>query len=260
MNGHRTTTSRGAVMSEFVLVLPLMVLVLALLFYFGHLLVQAQHTSVMTRYETWRQVQDAPGPRADEALNHPQLNQAFHRDEADRLHHARGDDYFPQQPYDEMIEAADELTDDAGELTDAMIHRTNGEHRFSRGRRNAFTVQFDAQADRWDRLSRGRFGNPSDAPFLRTHVRIGTNWLYTNDWRAGGPNWPDVGGGSPHHFRAARDVFFDDFDAALDAVDLSTDPEYGDEPSGPDVPGDTLAGFVRGMYLNSPDYRGPRVD
>lgn len=255
-NRHR---SLGAVMSEFVMVLPFLVVVLLLTIYFGDLVTKAQRTEVMTRYEAWREVQNAPGPSSNVGTAHTQLNQTFQRDKADEIGNPVSDNYFPEDAYDELIYNASDAGDLAGDYANALIYRPGQNHRFSRGRREMFTAQFDDLVNRWQR-SGSSGDNPNDAPMRRTHVRIGTSWSFSNDWRAGAPDYPDVGGGDPHHLRALRDTFFMNFDADLDAIDRSTSPEYNDDPNGPDNPGDTLAGTIREIYLSRIGYRGPTVN
>ena len=265
MNKQRIKTpikrhSLGAVMTEFVLVLPFLVVVLMLVIYFGDLVVKAQRTEVMTRYEAWRHVQNAPGPSSSPPHGHTLLNQTFQNEKADEIHNPVSDGFFPEDAYEELISSTAEYDAPAGDYADALIYRPGQNHRFSRGRREVFTTQYNDLVDRWERASKTDTENPSQSPIRRAHVRIGTSWSFSNDWRAGAPDYPDVGGGDPHHLRALRDVFFTHFDADLDAIDLSEHPEYSDDPGGPDNPGDSLAGTIRDVYLSRIGYRGPTVN
>ena len=248
---------RGSVLSEAVLIIPLIAMLLAMLFYFGHLVVRAQDTSVMTRYETWRQVARGPAPGANHVLGHPQLNDAFHRDKATSISHG-ADNFFPEEPYEEMLDVAGETSPDAQTFTEAYLYRPNEEHRNSRGRQDIFGVKHDSGYVDWQRLSSVAdrdIDNPEQRPITRRHVRIGTDWTYTNNWRASADEWGG-GGASYNHLRATRDAFYLEFDRFLDAVDGSRDPEYGDGES--EVPGNSLAGEVRQLYLRAPGYRGPK--
>jgi hypothetical protein len=93
-------------------------------------------------------------------------------------------------------------------------------------------------------------------------VRLTYDWAYTEDWRAAANGWPSlVRSIRPHHRRAVRDVFLDDFDRAFDAIDGDELLEYPAESGGAELPGrDNLAGVIRGLYLANPPYRGPRVE
>jgi hypothetical protein len=83
--------ARGSAMTETVLVLPLILVVLALLFFFGQAMTRWQRSSVTDRYEAWRQAQYAPGPgvsfNKDSRNFGPAdlLNEAFFAGNADRL-------------------------------------------------------------------------------------------------------------------------------------------------------------------------------
>ncbi|MCC6682591.1 MAG: hypothetical protein IT445_16955 [Phycisphaeraceae bacterium] len=59
----------GSAMTETVLSLPLILLILALLIFFGQNMQRLQRVAVVDRYEAWRQIVDAPGPKTDNALN-----------------------------------------------------------------------------------------------------------------------------------------------------------------------------------------------
>ncbi|MBI1367522.1 MAG: hypothetical protein GC162_02595 [Planctomycetes bacterium] len=252
-------------MSEFVLIIPLIVVILALLFYFGHLEVRAMHTSEMARYDVWRSVAGAPGPHQDDDNGNTLLNQAFMGNRASTINDD-GDDYdnyFPDDPYQEMIADARAVSSGAGDVMDAFLYRPGGNHRNARGRRETFHVLHQDTNDMWKRITsiaHRPIDNPEMTPLTRRQTRIGNDWSYTNDWRAAADRWEDTWGGNPNHLRAVRDVYFADFDAMLDGIDGSHDPEYSDQGGGPEVPaGDRLAGQMRGLYLFRPGYAGPTV-
>jgi len=78
-------------MTETVLVLPLVLIVLALLFFFGSAMTRWQRSSVTDRYEAWRQAQYAPGPGLGfgkgpvEFEDSELLNEAFFAGNAERV-------------------------------------------------------------------------------------------------------------------------------------------------------------------------------
>ena len=253
----------GAVMSEFVLILPMIIVILALLFYFGHLVIRAEHTITMARYETWRRAAGAPGPYADDATGSTLLNQTFLANRATTLdiNDPTTDHYFPNDPYELMIDSAQGVSPSAGDIADAFLYWPNGNHRNSRGRRVTLSVTHEDTVEMWNRITsiaRRDIANPEQTPLRRRHTRIGTDWSYTNDWRASADRWADTSGGNRHHLQAVRDVFFADFDTDLDAID----GDGTDEPNGSpyEYPNhDALAGQVRELYLANPGYEGPTV-
>lgn len=251
-------------MTEMVLVIPLLAIVIALLFYFGRLVVRVHHASLMARYETWRHADAAPGPSSNDDLQHIELNGAFFNGNASEVVHAVDDDDFPEQPYRDMISAAGEASPEAGALADAVVYRQGGDFRNSHGHREGFGIFHEDTLAVWERLNRvtgdraaGGETNPEQTALSRRFFRIGTDWQYNRDWRASADIWARSGPNDPHPLRARRDAFFMSFDEDLDSVDGSTSPEYGGGRS--QVPGDSLAGMVRDMYLMPPAYRGPRV-
>lgn len=270
----RQTSRRGAAMSEFVLVLPLLVVIFALLLYFGRLMVRVERASQMARYETWRNVQQAPGPYVadpgqgvnDTGSNQPLMNQTFFGGKATWVRRGLNGTGFPNDPYDQMIQAAGKVGPDAQVATQALMYRPDGDLRYSSGRTEGFSVFYQNTLDAWNRINAiSRVENPvnpetEDTPLKRRHQRIGTDWSFTNSWKANDPLWPsNLGGGDANHPRGVRDAFFTDFDTQLDALDGPGNPEYGNG-GGPEQPtGDTLAGLVRNMYLATPGYRGPTV-
>ena len=253
---HHPHRHRGTVMTETVLVLPMLMLILSLIFYFGRVVVRTQHASVMARYETWRDVADAPGPQpTTDAENHPQLNSAFFADQAQSLQRHINDRAFPTDTLDEVIGLAQSHSADAQLAAESILYRPPSDTpRLPHGHREGFTTQYDTNIPLWRRI---------DGPFQRRHVLMNNDWRYVIDWRACADGWPSSATGAgmrPHHARGVRDAFFADLDTALDAVDGDTDPEYGDYDDGPQqFDGQILAGFIRSLYLHEPAYRGPIV-
>ena len=243
--------TRGAVMSEMVFVLPLLLVITSLVIWFGLLAVRVQHTQVMARYETWRSVAEAPGPTVDELNGNPQMNSAFFASKAAELSHTLDDNQFPTDSYDQLVTDAGRLSGDAGNLAEALMYAPpDGTNiRMSHARREGFKVTYTTDIPLW----RGFEG-----PIRRHTARIGTEWSYTNAWAASSDLWAAGGSHTSDHARALRDIFLKDFDDQLDAIDGDTNPEYpGDSTQVPS--GQALAGFVRSLYLQEPAYRGPIV-
>ncbi len=243
---------RGTAMPELVLVLPLLMLILSLVFYVGRVVVRTQHAQVMARYETWRDVSNAPGPSSQGDAEHHQLNSAFFAGQADYVHWQVNDRAYVRQALDETIARAQTHSAEAERLADAILYRPPSETpRRRHGHREGFKAQYSTGVPLWQRL---------DGPFHRRHVLMDGDWRWVFDWRASADAWSGSGGPTPHHPRGVRDAFFADFDGELDALDGDTTAEYGDWADSPQrYDADILAGFIRSLYLREPNYRGPIV-
>ena len=251
-------------MTETLLIVPLIVLILALTMYVGYVVVRKERGSMLARYETWRDVAQAPGPGSSVDTGNLELNKAFYNNKADTLTQRTDDDFFPEDPYDQLRQAAATQSGDTVSFTDAYIYRPGGDYRLSRGRRESFGMLWQNTSDMWDRISKiapTTTGNPESDPLIRGFVRIGNEWRYTNDWHASADTWADTAGGAPgaHHLRALRDAFLSSFDSNLDSLDGSSSAEYDDHPMPQNPNTTTLAGTVRSLYLTAPGYRGPTV-
>jgi hypothetical protein len=245
----KTTWRPGAAMSEMVLVMPLLLVILSLVFFFGRLMVRAQHVQVTSRYETWRHVISAPGPGNGEGST-AQLNEAFFAGNASTFTQTQNNNNFPDDTYVDIVDAATAVSEDAGLLANALLFLPDSEDpRQSHGRREGFRVGYTTQVPLWQEM---------DGPIRRQHARIGHEWHFSHSWTAGPDEWQGSAV-SPHHLRANRDVFLTDFDAYLDGIDGETDPEYGQDAGTQRSTSEALAGFIRTMYLHEPGYRGPIV-
>lgn len=252
----RTSRTRGTVMTETLLVLPMLMLILSLIFYFGRLAVRVQHASVMARYEAWRDVANAPGPRPTSDLhNHPQLNSAFFGDRAQSIQWTYNGRSFATEALEQTVSLAGELSADAHLLADAILFRPpDATPRLPHGHREGFRVEYHTEVPLWQSL---------DGPFRRQHIVMNGDWRYTVDWRAGPDEWTGhaaISGLHPHHSRGLRDAFLIDLDGEFDGIDGDHEPEYASYPDGPQHhDGSVLAGFIRSLYLASPGYHGPIV-
>ena len=235
----------GTAMGEMMLVLPLLMVILALLVYFGRGVVRVQHAQVMDRYEAWRQAAGAPGPGVQSASDNPQLNQLFFGANAAAIEHD-GSGYFPNQATDQLIAAVAARNAPTEyqlpELVTAIISQN------PRGRTDTFTTRHDTGVPLWQRFSR---------PTRHRHTRIGHDWAHVNGWAAPGSGpgsgpvtpgldglsgWHRTGPYGPNVLPPIRDVFFPSFDANLANV------------------ANPLAGAIRDLYLSRPGYGGPTVE
>lgn len=268
MRARRPKTRRhGTVMMETVLVLPLVLLILALLFFFGRLVVSINTAQQIARYEAWRHSIGGSGPKgqltsaADET---EQLHDTFVGDDAVELTHyiATGDEAFPVNAHEELIGEADGVSEDAGTLAEALVYEPESdEERMPNGHQEGFVVDYPLNFPLAGRV---------DREVMRMQARIGHEWRFSSSQTACADEWRG-GRESDHHPRAIRDVFYMDFDAGLDDLDGDTDTEYDegndDEEDDPGTGSDetqrfnneVLAGFIRSLYLERPSYRGPIV-
>jgi len=254
--------SRGAVMIETVFVAPFLLLFLALVIFFGRMMVQAQHTQVAARYETWRSVTGAPGPAPshrpeDGRLHNWQINDTFFARRAAAVSDFGNGDFPSLQSsgtptHERVVIAALDISEAAGNLADALMYQPESEPlrpRMSHGRRSGFSARHDVFV-------------PALQPYVgdirRTNARIGNGWQFTDDWRAGPDIWQSGGRMAPHHARALRDRYLADFDAELDRIDGEANPEYTSDDTERSRT-QVLAGFIRSLYLHDPGYRGPIV-
>ncbi len=248
------TAGRGAAMTEMVLVMPLLLVILSLVFFFGRLMVRAQHVQVTSRYETWRDVIDAPGPapkRVAGDLDFSDLEETFFAARNESFSRVVNDNRFPEETFGQIIQMAAQKSADAGALADALLYRPPGdEPRMSHGHREGFRVGYETDVPLWRQM---------EGPIRRHHARIGHEWHFSHNWTAGPDQW-EGSAQTPHHLRALRDVFLEEFDDFLDSIDGESDPEYGDGDTTQRSTERALASFIRTMYLHDPGYRGPIVD
>jgi hypothetical protein len=184
-----------------------------------------------------------------------QLNGLYFGHQAESIEHTVNDRYFPRHTLDELVALANGYSAEAAMCAEWLLFREpDGYVRRPRGHREGFVVRHTTDVPLWEYV---------DGPIRRRSERIGRDWRYTNDWRAGADVWiRGTGRGRRQDTpRGVRDAFYLAFDAELDAIDGQTDPEYSDYPDGPQhPPSDQLAGLIRRMYLVNPSYRGPIVD
>jgi hypothetical protein len=114
-------------MTEFVLALPLLLAVLALMLLVGWSMMRKQRVVVASRYAVWRHLEgETP---SDDALNERLLNRAAEDVQQD---HAAG----PGDAVDLWVETADDLDPAAGELADRLLGG------WPKGRQTSLAVEY----------------------------------------------------------------------------------------------------------------------
>lgn len=117
----------GTAMTEFVLALPLLVAVLAIMLLVGWSMMRKQRVVVASRYAVWRHLEGAAP--SDDALNERLLNRAA----VDvRQRHAGG----PSDAIDLWVDAAEDLDAGAGELADRLLRS------WPQGRQTSLAVRY----------------------------------------------------------------------------------------------------------------------
>jgi hypothetical protein len=211
----------GAVMIELLLVLPVVMLIISLLFFFGTGMMNLQRSSGMDRYAVWRSVANAPGPSSA-----AQLNQTFFHDDADDIDFQQTK-YFPDDVANRLVAAATMYDDQTGNYTQALVNNLPSGQKFS------FQTTHHSNIPLWQRMADTN---------QHAHVRFDNEWKYANGITdIGNGNWVPR---SPYVTPAStiRDVFFTDFD---DRVEPYINSDNG------------LARLLRDFYVRYPAYRGP---
>jgi len=254
---------------ETVLVLPLIFVILALLFFFGQSMTRLQRSSVTDRYEAWRQTQYAPGPGAEfgklpcEFGDADLLNQAFFASNASDLSVAsRAGRVNVSEPTDIVADAATGIAPPsdipaydpvvAGEMVEQRHLRSPAWWRVDLATEHTSSVPFyqrfagaikhqhtiidgDWSYGSWiEQINRG------DREILAETLEDDVYFIGDR-----GDILPDLDNLRPHGVMGVYEAFYDDFDSVLEQMD-----EQSDNP---------IAHSIRMIYLNTGGYRGPQV-
>lgn len=258
----------AASMSETLLVMPFLVIILALILYFGRDLVRVQHALVMDRSAAWQQVGRGPAPPVDPPDDYyeRQLNQMFFAGRALEIE-ADMSGYFPDDAQ-RRLEAESGLFN-----ANTQDYATRLFAGLPAGHHARLTTRHDETVPFWRQFQ---------GPIRHGHTRIEHEWRYANAWRwVQGDRWrqslyeplpgqwqqidpaldPDVALGWqpwPSHgywyptaptasnLTALRDTFFEQFHSRLD--ELATL-----EPTG------SAAAMLASLYEATARYWGPAV-
>jgi hypothetical protein len=265
--------SLGTAMMETVLVLPLIFVILALLFFFGQAMTRLQRSSVTDRYEAWRQTQYAPGPGAQFAKapvefgNANLLDQAFFAGNASNLSvTSRAGRINITETSDLVSNAATDIanpsdypvynTGSAGDMVRARLQRSPAWWRIDLATEHTSDVPF------YQRFA---------GPVQHQHTVIDGDWSYGSwieqkyrgerqilgetliddvyfigdDTQFDGDLYPDLDDLRPKGIVGLSETFYKDFDPTLEQLD-----EQNDNP---------IAHSIRLIYLHFGGYRGPQI-
>jgi len=245
----RSAHTRGAVMMETVLIMPIIFLLLLFLLYYGLSLAQLQRASVQDRYEAWRMVHYGYGPRASglDMTTHPaydgtgQINNTFWAGNADAITHGTNT-RFPEDTRQRMLDEARRASADSGNYAEHLLYRE-----LRHGRRVWFATTEEHDSAYLQ-------GDVYNSPVQHAHARIGTEWKYMDGlWLRDDGQWvylqpyhrsdPDLARlGPENNGDAVRFVFLLDLDDPMRQATGS------------------IADVVRTYYRRFPQYVGPDVD
>lgn len=223
------SSPRGAVLIETVLALPLLLVLISIILFFGLQFMRLQRAAVATRYEAWRAVNDSPGPRWSPVDDADGLDPLYFGDRAQSLGVVRDRD-FPDEPAAVLFEAATSRSSDAGLLTDLWTDE------FPSGVRARLIVTHDDQVPFWDRMT---------GPIRRRHTRLDGEWTYSRHVRfdATLDKWV---------FTPGPVLGSDTLDAIREAFLLEVD-----QPLAALANNNNLAANTRALYNRAPRYDGP---
>ncbi len=257
-------------MTETVLVLPLILLVLALLFFFGQAMTRLQRSSVTDRYEAWRQAQYAPAPGVDFAKHSrvfgsaDLLNEAFFAGNADRLDVAdRAGRIRVQEPIDliaeETLAIASEIVAQGYEPSKAEDLVRELHLRSPAWWRIDLATEHESSVPLYQRFAGAVHhqhtvidGDWTFAFWLEQEHRgvrrdispILTDDVYLNNTPDGSDGFVDLYDYRPYALTGIYYAYYEDLDQPIEALNEQGNP---------------LASAVRGIYLNIPDYVGPQL-
>lgn len=219
-------------MMETVFVTPLLLLIAALLIFFGRSAMRMERAAMIDRFEVWRRVENSPGPHGDNSGN-PLLNSAFLNNAA-RTVESVGFGDLPDEPggaaFSAAVLAHANFQPQTPALADQLVADTDGR------RSGGYRVEFAPIAPA---------SIPLDRPFTHRHARIGHNWRSANGWQLDGGTWKPAG---PHTnvLPSSRTVFFPTQGEALENAAQAANGQ--------------VSARVRNAYLNEPRYVGPEVN
>lgn len=257
-------------MTETVLVLPLIFVVLALLFFFGQAMTRWQRSSVTDRYEAWRQAQYAPGPGLSfdkDSFSFGSaglLNDAFFAGNADSLDVGdRAGRVNIQEPTDLIAEEASSIA--------SVNHPTTYDPASAEDYVRALYLRSPA----WWRIDLST-EHESDVPLYQRyagavrhqHTVIDGDWtfafwveqekrgvrsdidpvlnddVYLDNLDRDHDGLVDLYDYRPYALKGIYYTYYEDLDQPIEALEEQDNP---------------LASAVRGIYMNLPDYVGPQV-
>ncbi len=172
-------------MIEFVMVMPFLGFILALIFFFGFAMKNQQRVKAAARYQSWYRVNHATGERIDN--RHPTLNEMFFYDKASSW--GSGGGVGPIDSLEELTEATSEYREKTYDLAHDLLmsHASKGSHATASGR-------FPSGVDLWDNFH---------GSIRSEHTRDGHEWRH----------------GHLNYLQPVRDNFLEELDEHIETID-----------------------------------------
>ncbi|MCG3180090.1 MAG: hypothetical protein BIFFINMI_02444 [Phycisphaerae bacterium] len=157
---------RGTALIEFTLLLPVLMIILLMMVYFGHSMVRKQNVIVTDRHLTWRYANQLGDPVNSAGQDDLKLN-LFDRDVAEVTHD--GGHGSPSAASATLVSETNRISSDAGGFADTVIN-----HRFPRSQWLTVWASFLPQTLPMDQFQQ------AGQEIGDTHVREGLPWRYQN--------------------------------------------------------------------------------
>ncbi|QQE13118.1 pilus assembly protein [Planctomycetota bacterium] len=218
---HRTF---GGVMAETVLIMPLVLVIFALVVFFGLSMLRTERTSIMDRYIVWKEAYRAPGPETVEDLNN-----AFLGGDADKIEY-RTSQEPANRPLMALQNAVKERSRTTYEYTNEMLEDFPSQIKFVFKTSYNTGIPFFEWLGTWHKHGHERVDNEwkfVNVPVLNEYDK----WTYGNEEKV-----------SPEFVQT--DYFWSWYDSALVQC-IRNDNEY--------------AMIFREFHHSRPTYRGPMV-
>ncbi|MEE9405191.1 MAG: hypothetical protein V3V20_09880 [Algisphaera sp.] len=238
---------RGTAMIEAVLVLPLILALLALLFYLGGAMQRHERAAIASRYVAWRAAAKAPGPQPAPTGSNAEIKESFFvglsgasAAEGSADVDADISSGYPSEPSEAWATAAGSVSFEAESLARAYADRLPS------GVTGRVTVQHVATVPLWTQITSG--------VSVGRHIRLDGDWRFT-DHVVNVEHWHDDQARANHNLDlkpaptqgpvdAVRDTFYPELENALSPL----------------AGGNDLARALDRFYRLYPGYAGPAVE
>ncbi len=266
----RVRARRGLAMIETVMALPFLLIVLALVIFFGFGMIRLQRIASVDRYEAWRAQAYAPGPHIPAVNTDGGANERYNTDEVRSAFYGRD---APRDLVAQVSIPDDSAANEAAEALMGAIANAGANEQYAaailRSPRSGLPISRRVTLHA-EHAARSKFEESMSRVFEHHHTRPDGDWRYVNDvldlpneqWydRTGDDVLPLYPSGTlasgidrPRRLAtpalAVRDVAFRG-QSGFAGLDDLLEPLSGINP---------LARTIQSFYLRVPGYRGPKL-
>ena len=149
---------RGTAMLEFIMCIPLMVIVIAGIFFFGWVMRNQQRIQIADRYASWKSVHSS-----EPSTQH--INEKFFDDRGYDIYMDLDSDTITKNVRDSFIDSVTNYDTGAGQYSNDLINRN-----LPGGSYSLLRSQFDTNSPKWRKWA-------ESGAMERTHVRDGLPWV-----------------------------------------------------------------------------------